>query len=143
MDQITYIEMVNITLHFIRNWTRNTIEVLGFSQNDVIMELWLHKWRQFTYDFNKFSKISSFCRLKIPNIWISMFSYVENRFFMFLELFEAFLTSYDAIQRQKRRQFMYDFDKILKSRVFCYLKMANIWISMFSYAENLFLRFLK
>ena len=135
--------MVNTTLHFIRNWTRNTIEVLFFSQNDVIMELWRHKWHQFTCDFNKFSKISSFCRLKIPNIWISMFSYVENRFLMFLELFEAFLTSYDAIQRQKRRQFMYDFKKITKISSFCYLKIANIWISMFSYAKNPFLRFLR
>ena len=37
---------------------------------------------------------------------------------MFLELFEAFLTSYDAIQRQKRRQFMYDFKKIAKTSEF-------------------------
>ena len=101
------------------------------------------KRRQFMYDFKKITKISSFCYLKIANIWISMFSYAKNPFLRFLRLIEAFLTSYDATQPLKRCQFMYDFDKILKSRVFCYLKMANIWISMFSYAENLFLRFLE
>ena len=77
------------------------------------------------------------------NIWISMFSYVENPFLGFLRLFEAFLTSYDATQRKKTRQFMYDFKKISKISSFCYLKMANIWISMFSYVENPFLRFLR
>ena len=100
------------------------------------------KRRQFMYDFKKITKISSFCYLKIANIWISMFSYVKNPFLRFLRLIEAFMTSYDATKPLKRCQYMYDFDKILKSRVFCYLKMANIWISMFSYAENLFLRFL-
>ena len=95
------------------------------------------------YDFKKITKISSFCYLKIANIWISMFSYAKNPFLGFLRLIEAFMTSYDATKPLKRCQYMYDFDKILKSRVFCYLKMANIWISMFSYAENLFLRFLE
>ena len=55
---------------------------------------------------------------------------------------KRFLTSYDDTQRQKRRQFMYYFKKINKILIFCYL-MANIWISMFSYVENLFLRFLR
>ena len=95
------------------------------------------------YYSNKISKISSFCYLKMANIWILMFSYAENLFLRFLGLFEAFLTSYDAIQRQKRRQFMYDFKKITKISSFCYLKIANIWISMFSYVENLLLRFLR
>ena len=95
------------------------------------------------YDFKKITKISNFCYLKMANIWISMFSYTENLFLRFLRLFEAFLTSYDATQRLKQRQFMYDVKKITKISSFCYLKMANIWISMFSYAENLFLRFLR
>ena len=42
----------------------------------------------------------------------------------FLKLFEAFFTSYDVMQRQNRRQFMYDFKKITKISSFCYLKMA-------------------
>ena len=101
------------------------------------------KRRQFMYDFDKILKSRVFCYLKMANIWISMFSYAENLFLRFLGLFEAFLTSYDAIQRQKRRQFMYYSNKITKISNFYYLKMANIWISMFSYEENLFLRFLR
>ena len=72
------------------------------------------KRRQFMYDFKKITKISSFCYLKMANILISMFSYAENPVLRFLKLFEAFLTSYDATQRQKRRQFMFDFKKITK-----------------------------
>ena len=70
--------------------------------------------RQFVYDFKKITKISSFCYLKMANIWMSMFSYTENPFLRFLRLFEAFLTSYDATQRLKQRQFMYDVKKITK-----------------------------
>ena len=51
----------------------------------------------------------------MPNIWISMFSYVENPFLRFLRLVEEFLTSYEATQPKKRRKFMYDFKKGLKS----------------------------
>ena len=90
------------------------------------------------YDFIKINKISIFCRLKMSNISISMFSYVEIPFFIFLKLFEALLTSYDAAQRKKWPQFMYDFKQMIKISVFYYLKMTNIWISMFSYVENMF-----
>ena len=62
-------------------------------------------------------------------------SYVEYAFWKFLRLFDESFTSYDATQRQKRRQkgrqYMYDFNKITKISSFCYLQMANIWISMF------------
>ena len=61
----------------------------------------------------------------------------------FLRLFKVILTSYDAARRQKRRQFMYDFTNIIKISNMCYLKMDNIWIPMFSYVENPFLRFLR
>ena len=76
------------------------------------------KRRQFMYDFKK---ISSFSHLKMANIWISMFSYVENLFLRFLRLFEAF---YDATQRQKRHQFMHEFKKITKISSFCHLYMS-------------------
>ena len=70
-------------------------------------------------------------------------SYVVYPFLKFLSLFEAFLTSYDATQHKKRRQFMYDFKKITKISSFCYLKMANMWIPMFSYVENPIFRILR
>ena len=98
------------------------------------------KRRQFMYDFKKISKISIFCHLKMANIWISMFSYVDNLFLRFLRLFNVYMTSYDATQRKKRRQFlrMYDLKKISQNWSICYLKMANIWISKFSMYKSVF-----
>ena len=97
------------------------------------------KRSQFMYDFNKITKIARFCYLKMANIWISKFSNVKHRLLRFQRLFDAFFTLYDATQRLKRRQFMYDFKKITKISSFSYLKMAYIWISKFSYVEYLFL----
>ena len=58
--------------------------------------------------------------------------------------FKRFFTSYDATQRKKRRQFMYDFKKITKISSFVTCKWPiYIWMSMFSYVENPCLRFLR
>ena len=72
---------------------------------------WTLFWRHTTYTtlkmtsiyvwFLKKSKISIFFHLKMVNIWILMFSCVENPVLRFLKLFEAFLTSYNATQHKR------------------------------------------